>query len=380
METVFIRNAAYHTGTLPAVIRRLIDDAGGLPVSPGVRVLVKPNLLSFARPEKAVTTHPLVVRCVCERLLEAGAEVTVADSQAVGGFDRILRVGGYQKALAGLPLTIRPFTDTVKADIGGPFGEIELAKDALAHDLIVNLAKLKTHTQMRMTLGVKNLFGCVVGVTKSQWHLRCGFDRDRFAELLVRIHDRIGPALTLIDGVLAMEGQGPGPSGTPRHLGVMIAGKNAHAADLAVAQMVGARVDEVPPLAAAARLGRLPAGLDIQGDFFTVLDFRLPPLGPLAHGPPAVQRLMRLHLLPRPALATQNPCRHCGECWNICPAGAVAPVDESPVFDYDKCIRCYCCVEVCPHAALAAVETLPGKVFRRGARAFRDLQAAVRGR
>ncbi len=103
---------------------------------------------------------------------------------------------------------------------------------------MINLAKLKTNTQMLLTLGVKNLFGCIVRLQKPEWHLRAGVDREMFAPLLVQIHYAIAPAATIIDGVLAMEGQGPGRSGTPRQIGTLIGGRDAAAVDAAVCRML----------------------------------------------------------------------------------------------------------------------------------------------
>ena len=152
---------------------------GMRPIESGMRVLIKPNFLAPAAPERAMTTHPLVVRAVVEHVLGQGGRPTVADSPGRGSFERLLREGGYAQALAGLDVAVRPFRETVKVDIGAPFGRIDLAREAVQADLVVNLPKLKTHTMMLLTLGVKNLFGCVVGLAKPEWHMRSGIDRTR---------------------------------------------------------------------------------------------------------------------------------------------------------------------------------------------------------
>jgi len=160
--------------------------ADGL-IQKGSRVLIKPNLLLPAKPEKAIVTHPLVVKAAAEYAIEAGGRVQISDSPAMGTFKKVLKEGEYQGSLDGLNANLTPFTISTRKDIGTPFKEIDLAKDAIDADVIINIAKLKTHSQMLLTLGVKNLFGCVIGAKKPEWHLRAGVDRDLFAKLLVQI-------------------------------------------------------------------------------------------------------------------------------------------------------------------------------------------------
>jgi uncharacterized protein (DUF362 family)/NAD-dependent dihydropyrimidine dehydrogenase PreA subunit len=326
-------------------------------------VLIKPNFLAPARPERAMTTHPLVVRAVVEYVLEKGVHPLVADSPGTGSFERLLRKGGYAQTLEGLEVELRPFTETVKVDIGEPFGRIDIAREAVASDVVINLPKLKTHTQMLLTLGVKNLFGCIVGLTKPEWHMRSGVDRRMFARLLVQIHRAVNPAATLLDGILAMEGEGPGRSGTPRYLGILAAGASAPAVDLAVCRLLGVRPENLPTHQAAMELGLMISDVAVAGDASTVAAFKLPVLAPLTFGPKRLQRVMRRHLVQRPVVDPAK-CRLCGECWRYCPAKAISPYAKIVGFDYDRCIRCYCCVEMCPHGALKAVETRPGKVVR----------------
>ena len=197
--------------------------------------------------------------------------------------------GGYAKAFEGLDITIKAFEETVKVDIGAPFGRIDMARDALEADLVINLPKLKTHSQMLMTLGVKNLFGCVVGLKKPEWHLKCGADRDIFARLLVQIHKAVNPSVTLVDGILALEGQGPGKSGTPRPLGILVGSPDAFAADMAICSMLGLAHDRLPTIRAGKALGATDTSVDISGAFPMIDDFVFPEIGRVAAGtrPPA---------------------------------------------------------------------------------------------
>lgn len=363
MNTVYFRTASYHYESLKPTVFEMLAAAEDRPIQKGMRVLIKPNLLLPAKPDRAILTHPLVARAVAEYVLENGAHPLIADSPAMGPFDRILKQGGYFKAFEGLNLECKPFKNSVKQDIGEPFGTIDIAEEAVTADRVINLPKLKTHAQMLLTLGVKNLFGCIVGLKKSEWHLRAGADREMFAKLLVRIHHAVNPSITLIDGILALEGQGPGKGGTPRSLGMMIAGNYAPAADAAICRMLGIDPDMVPTYRAAKEFGLIREDVEIRGDFKRVEDFKLPVMGPMIPGPKPLERFMRKHLIQRP-VADQALCRLCGECLDFCPAKAISHEGNRLVFDYDRCIRCYCCIEICPHGALRSTETLPGRVMR----------------
>jgi len=364
MDKVFFRKAEYDYALLKLAVFEIIDAACGYSIGKGTRVLIKPNLLLPAKPEAAVITHPLVVKAAAEYVLEKGGTVKISDSPAIGLFAKILKDGGYRKAFEGFDVAFKEFKTSVKIDIGEPFGFIEIAKDALEADAVINIAKLKTHAQMFLTLGVKNLFGCIVGLKKPEWHLRSGIDREMFARLLVRIHRAVSPQITIVDGILGMEGQGPGKGGTPRRLGVLVGGSSAFAVDVAICGMLGADPDRLPTNKAARELELTDYNVDVIGDYEGINNFVFPIQDPLTFGPKPLHRILRKHLVQRP-VTDKNLCKLCGECWKYCPAEAISHDKEKVSFDYDRCIRCYCCIEVCPEGALKAVETLPGKIIRR---------------
>lgn len=360
---VVVRESSYEYAQLRERLFAVMDLVGGRRMGRGERVLVKPNLLSPARPEEAVLTHPLVVRAAVEYVLEVGGRPVVMDSPALGSFGRILREGGFADALRGLGVEAAPFAESATVDVGPPFGRIEVARAALECPWVLNLPKLKTHAQMLLTLGVKNLFGCVVGHRKPDWHLRLGVDGEMFARLLVTIHEVVKPAFTVLDGVLALEGQGPGKGGTPRPVGVLMASRDAYALDAAVCRLLSLPPEDLPTLRWARRLGHWRTEPEIDGDLPRVDNFALPRTEGLLVGPPAVQGLLRRHLTPRPVI-TAKRCENCRLCVEICPAGALSPGPDSPRIDYEACIRCYCCLEICPRGAVAKVEGPAARLFR----------------
>jgi len=364
MSKVIVKEASYHYETLKSLIFEIMEDLGGEKIKLHKQVLIKPNLLTTAQPDDAVLTHFLVVKAVVEYVLSKGAIPQVSDSPALGDFKKILQASGLKDALEGLPVACKEFREPCAVDIGAPFGVVDLARDAVEATLIINLPKLKTHDQMLLTLGVKNMFGCVVGLKKSEWHLRMGANRAMFARLLVQICQRLRPAFTIVDGILALEGEGPGKRGKPRQLGMLIAGADALAVDAVVCRMFGLEQDQLPILKAAKEMSLVTEATEIDGFLPRISDFQLPSLSPLIYGPESMHGFIRRYLLQRPVCDVEL-CQLCGKCWEFCPATAIGHGAGKVAFDYQRCIRCYCCIEVCPFGALHALEPWAGKLVRR---------------
>jgi uncharacterized protein (DUF362 family)/Pyruvate/2-oxoacid:ferredoxin oxidoreductase delta subunit len=337
----------------------VLEPLGGMEafVRRGERVLLKPNLLAAKPPEAAVTTHPALVRVVADLVREAGCEVLIGDSPGLGGFRRVAERSGIWQASLESGARLVPFEDPIEVRGSGTFRNISLARAYWEADKIINLPKLKTHEMMTMTCAVKNLFGAVVGAEKPAWHLKAGTSREYFARLLLEIYLLKRPVLNIVDGILAMEGNGPG-NGDPLQLGVLIAGENSVAVDVIAAQLAGipsgllhvereaarmglagSRRDEIEVVGAgmdgvAQRPFRLPSGLDVQ--------FGLPRF--LKEG-------LRNHLMARP-VASMDRCKLCGVCNDSCPPAAIAIKNSALSIDYGRCIRCWCCRELCPHDAM----------------------------
>lgn len=364
MHEVIIRKSEYSWPSLRQTVFEIMDSLAGRQIQKNSRVVIKPNLLAPATPDLAIVTHPLIVKAVAEYVLDRGASPQISDSSAVGSFDKVLKESGVREALSGLNVVFKEFRESSTVDVGEPFKKIEIASDALNADILINLPKLKTHMQMELTLGIKNLFGCIVGMKKPEWHFRTGVNRELFAQLLVKIYKAVNPSITLIDGILAMQGQGPGKRGEPRHLGVLLGSNNAAALDMTVCRMLGVPHETILTNKFAMEQGLSPDEIKVDGELPLIADFKLPEITPLVFGPRTFHGVLRRHLVQRPE-CDDTLCKLCGECWKYCPAMAITRTGKNISFDYDKCIRCYCCIEVCPHGALSARETLAGKLTRK---------------
>ena len=362
ISNIQIIEATYDYETLKSKIYDILESYGLDRIKSGHSVLIKPNLLLSASWQMGITTHPLIVKAVSEFALSLGAKVQISDSPAIGTFRKILRHGGYEEALEGLDVKIAPFKDSEKINIGDPFGLVEVAREAVHADYIINLAKLKSHTQTLLTLGVKNMFGCIVGLRKPQWHLRAGADREMFARFLVRLYESLRPDVTIVDGILALEGLGPGKGGRPRELGMLIGGINAHSVDKTICTLLGVPPINLATVEQAQLLGVFDGEAHITGHMRIIDDFELPDLGPLTFGSDRFSRLSRRFLIQRP-VPMNHRCKLCGECWKICPAKVIAHNDKGIHVDYLNCIRCYCCVEVCPYGAMVAKQPMIGQLL-----------------
>ncbi len=364
MTKVIIRQATYQTDTLKPLIHSMLDAQGESWISKGERVLIKPNMLMPATPDQAIVTHPEIVRIVADYLIAKGADVQVSDSPPISNFHKIIRQSGYFKILNDMDLLLKPLIGSVPVDIGEPFGTIDISRDVMEADKVINLAKLKSHTHMMLSLGVKNMFGAIVGLRKPEWHMRAGVDRAQFARLIVQIYHAIQPAYTIVDGILALEGQGPGRSGSPRHLGLLFGGSNGHAVDKTICTLLGLDPNALLTSRLAARMGVFDGEVHVDGDLRIVDDFNLPELSSLSLGSDSLNRFMRSYVIQKPVV-DNDKCKLCGECWKICPAKVIRHNDRTIQFNYDDCIRCYCCLEVCLHGAIEAKEPLLGRLRRR---------------
>ncbi|TAD79210.1 MAG: DUF362 domain-containing protein [Oscillatoriales cyanobacterium] len=254
-----LRATSYDLDLLREKVVALLEPLGGIEafVKPGDRVLLKPNLLTGARPTKECTTRPELVRVVAELVLAAGGQPFLGDSPAFGSAAGVAKANGLAAIAQELEIPIVEFRGQRYDSLGGEFGHLRLSKEAMDADVVINLPKVKSHCQLTITLGVKNLFGCVPGKLKAWWHLDAGKDAARFGRMLVETAQTIAPNLTIIDGIIGHEGNGPS-NGEPRLLGLLGASANVFALDQALLDILQVQPERVPTAAAALALGVCP--------------------------------------------------------------------------------------------------------------------------
>ena len=355
---------AAHGPELPSALERLVAPFGGWGaiVEAHERVAVKINLLRGAAPERAVATHPETLRAVLRALKAAGAEPFVADSP--GGLNgpakvaRAYRIAGLSQMCAEEGVQIVDIEDQpvlVEAPEARLFKHFRVGRPFLRADAIVQVGPLKTHQLMRLTGAVKLTYGCIPGLEKAQLHVRAQ-RRDDFADMLLDLHLALRPRFTVIDGIIAMEGQGPG-GGTPRELGSLFAARDGLALDAALADRTAHARREVYTLAAGERRGLvdLEDPYRLAGDpVETVPDFVHARRDIQELLPPSLHRLGRRLVTARPRLVDGGACIECGECAGICGVEAIT-LEPRPRFDDGLCVRCFACTEVCPTRAIDTV-------------------------
>ena len=292
-----IRAQSYDLAELKASIKYLLEPLGGMKaiVNQGDRVLLKPNLLTGSRPTKECITRPEIVYCVAELVIEAGGKPFLGDSPAFGSAMGVAKANGYLPLCEKLKLPIVEFKGQRYPTGSENFNHLRLSKEAMNADVVINLPKVKSHVQLTMTLGVKNLFGCVPGKMKAWWHLEAGKDAERFGEMLVETARAIAPNLTIIDGIIGHEGNGPS-GGEPKELGVLGASTDVFALDRAFIDILNVDPLLVPTLAAQFRLGFCQELTEIEFPYckpeeLQVRDWKLPDaIMPIDFGLPRVLR------------------------------------------------------------------------------------------
>ncbi len=373
--------ADYSEDTVRAAFDRLLPEGALDFVTPGMRVAVKVNLVSAMKPETAGITHPALVCELCRRLVSRGAEVVVGDSPG-GPFNAAMMAAVYR--VTGMT-AVEAVGATLNRDYGDESVEFADAKEAkrftatswLRHaDAIINFAKLKTHGMMGYSGAVKNLFGTIPGTLKLEYHFSHP-DAERFANLLVDLNEFWRCRLSLIDGVVGMEGNGP-TAGDPRAVGVLLASPSPYALDVVAASLMGLSPGDIPTVAAAAARGLGPDSMEgccVDG---AVLDYCVPDFKKIETGSVSefsamlpgflgklAGRIAPRLLASRPA-AKKDECIGCAKCAGLCPAKAITMKKKLPVIDRSACIRCFCCQEFCPVGAMKVKRPFVARILYGG--------------
>ena len=371
MPNVYLKHTdSYDHATLYPAVKEVMVWLG-MPqcIDAGTTILLKPNMLSRSNPEKAVTTHPAVLEVVIELLKEMGAaaeNITIADSS--GGPQNSAIIAANYKGCGfadvaerqGVNLYTHLESKTVKTD-GVMVKEFEILAPVVDSDIIINLPKFKTHVMTGMSGAVKNLFGTVPGLKKAEFHMRFP-DKEKFADMIVDLCETVKADYTIVDGIMAMEGDGPA-GGTPRQLNMLLAGENPYYIDAVICGIMGFDLTKPPIMASAIKRGLMPAQLadeTVAGDkhlFKRIEDFALPKSysidfsdrvpRAIRWATPTVEKL----LAPKPKI-NKSACIGCGKCRDICPQHTITVDGGKATINMKNCIRCFCCHEMCPVKAI----------------------------
>lgn len=361
-------------------------------IGPETRILLKPNLLAKHTPDHAVTTHPEILRAVIHACLRRGARaanITVADSP--GGLysparmEAMYRATGLGAVCAAEGVLAYTACESApkRVEKGVAAQEFELLRPVLEAEFIIDLPKMKTHVMTGMTAACKNLFGCIPGLQKAEWHTRFP-DKERFGEMLIDLLETVRPDMAVLDAVVGLEGDGPA-GGEPRAVGLVLGGEDLPLLDAAVCALMGLDPQRVPYLKAAAARGLLPdaagGGFDaavLRGDtaaFAPIPGWKLPSsyrdggsgstdfAQSRKHLPafarPALQWAEH-QVAPHPAVNGKK-CIGCGRCAEICPRHTIRLAGGKARILQKDCIRCFCCHEMCP---VKAIDVQKFRLFR----------------
>ena len=374
---VVLKYCPDYTADVELRLREGLTEWGGMSafVQPGQKVLLKVNLLMKKRPEEAVTTHPSVVEAVVRLVQEAGGIPIIGDSPGgpytVSALQAIYTRSGLGEVAerTGAILNEDVGQTTIQYPEGKLVKSLIVTNCVLNADVIIPLSKLKTHGMMTFTGAVKILFGVIPGLLKAEYHLKM-FKISDFADLLVDIATWVRPTLSIMDGIVGMEGDGPS-AGRPRDIGALILSTDPFALDVVAADLIGLKPEKVPTLMAARARGLTSRLNEIQlkGDsrsLWRIQDFLIPKavstnfldMVPLPHN---VKKFVLNRVRPRPIFVNET-CVGCKDCVNNCPPKALTMNEnEGPIVDLEACIRCFCCQELCPHQSVKVFKPWLGR-------------------
>ncbi len=383
MTTVAIsRCDSYELENVSFAVKRCLSLIGKIEaiVKPGMKVLLKLNLLSASLgPERAVNTHPSVIRALVDIFKEDyGCEVYIGDSCGslrTGSTDKAFRVTQIDKIAADTGAVIVNFDKDDALDITNinavVLKNFKIAKTVRSVDVVVNVPKLKTHGLTRYTGAIKNMFGAIPANGKKNVHLIAPKNR-LMAQALVDVFEMVPPQITIMDAVIGMEGNGPN-AGDPRKVGLIIAGFDGVALDAVASTIIGFDPMKVPIIRYAheRKLGTADMNsINVSGEDIskvTVSDFVKPSSSAQDFASNYIPNFLLAKMFDNSCSSVSSVyepnCTRCYECIRNCPAKAMSAPDGKVLVDEDKCIGCFCCDEVCNYKAIVMKRSFLGRVF-----------------
>jgi uncharacterized protein (DUF362 family) len=378
-KVAIVRCNSYEAEEVKNAVSRGMELIGGVNtfVKRGEKILLKVNLLVGEIPEKCVTTHPAIFKAVAEIFSTEGANLSYGDSPGFGATHAAAKKAGIAEVAEEMKIELADFKDgrDVFFGEGNQNKKFHLANGVLDADGLISLPKMKTHGLERFTGAVKNQFGCVVGMRKGEFHVKLP-DATDFARMLVDLNSYVKPSLYIMDGVMAMEGNGP-RGGTPRAMNALLFSTDPIALDATASRMINLNPLFVPTTMVGAETGAgnyKEEDIEIVGDAlkeFICMDFNVErtPVKSIKKG--KMVQFLNNRLVAKPYIIEEK-CTQCGTCVVSCPVEGKAVnwlngnKTKAPVYDYAKCIKCYCCQEMCPESAIILKDPLiikVGKIF-----------------
>lgn len=354
MKIAILKCPDYDEKRVFSAVAKGIELIGGIDALKG-KTLLKPNLLGFYHPDRGITTHPAVVKAIAQLTKSVGGKPYLADSpgMAIPYTKESLKKLYQITQMEGLGVNLNYDTESkgfFSQDTG--FKLIKLIGEV---DSVVNIPKLKTHSYTILSCAVKNLFGLIPGFDKLGYHSTLPKIED-FSSMLFRLAEVVRPKLTIVDGIVGMEGNGPA-GGILRDVGWIIVSDNPILADLAACRLIGWRTEIVPGLKERTRLFN-------KCEWFGEEVVSLFPPFLLPQGVAPWGRLGR-YLKPvftaKPVVS--KACIGCEICEKTCPRKAIKIKDGQAMIDDSLCIRCYCCQELCPQGAILLKSSILAKAI-----------------
>jgi len=328
------------------------------------KVLLKPNLLSAHLPQEAVTTHPEFLRAVIKLFKERNNEVVVGDSPSTTNFDEVVSKTGIKKVCEEeqvelINLSTYPTTEFEFNKFGCK--KLVVSKIVTEVDFVVNLPKLKTHSLTILTCGIKNMYGIVPGLTKSLYHKYAPHPSD-FLEILYAVYSFRPPDLTIVDGIIGMDGEGPA-GGNPKKFGLILTSEDATVIDYFVARSLFKLPDYLLTKNKYLNKPSEIVFLGVSNKEIESIEVALPQtISVINYFPKIVLDVIKPLIWFRPKIV-QKLCKRCGKCYQICPQKTIKKIGGRYFIDYKNCITCFCCSETCPYKSIKIERSLLYKIF-----------------
>lgn len=361
----------YNEDLIYAAVCRFMEALGiDKDMHPGLKVVIKPNMITAKSPDFPATTHPLVIKAVARWLnLQGVKDITLAES--AGGLynaeymKNIYHVCGMKQLEPEVKLNMDFSARTVNCRNGFANHSFHLISPVLDADYVINICKLKTHAMTGYSGGIKNLFGTIPGLEKPQLHYRWPDIKD-FSHMLLELAQTVNPQLTIIDAIDAMEGNGP-TGGTSHPLHLLLAAKDFYTQDYFAAGLMGIHPMEIEMIRQAVEAGlAAPDEIELTGDPVPdgLTPFQVPDTKKLDFADALPGFLKKPVALILGRLFKSYPqldkelCVGCGKCAESCPAHVIRVENRKAKFKKKGCISCFCCQEMCPVKAISVKKAL----------------------